>query len=58
MKRIGKKGQKITVDGEEKEVPRILIVSMTEGGKAKIMKNAYKLQNSDQEYYKKSRRKA
>ena len=56
VKRIGTKGHKRTVDGEEKEVPRILIVSMTEDGKAKIMKNAYKLQKFDQEYY--SRREA
>ena len=53
LKRVGKKHQKRKVHGEEVEVPRILIVTFKESTKVKIMKNAYKLTNSDNDYFKK-----
>ena len=53
LKRVGKKHQKRKVHGEEKEVPRLLIVTFQEATKVKIMKNAYKLNNSENDYFKK-----
>ena len=53
VKRIGKTHQKRKVHGVEIEVPRILIATFTESTKVKIMKNAYKLKNSNSDYFKK-----
>ena len=50
LKRVGKKHQKRKVHGEEVEVPRILIVTFKESTKLKIMKNAYRLTNSDSDF--------
>ena len=49
VKRIGKTHQKRKVHGVEIEVPRIQI----ESTKVKIMKNAYKLKNSNSDYIEK-----
>ena len=53
VKRVGKKGQTITIESEEVVVPRILIATLTEDAKAKIMRNAYKLASCTSEYYRK-----
>ena len=53
VKRIGKTHQKRKVHGVEIEVPRILIATFTESTKVKIMKNAYKLKNSNSDYFEK-----
>ena len=53
IKRVGKKNQTRKVHGEEMVVPRILIVTFTESTKVKIMKSAYKLRESDSDYFKK-----
>ena len=53
VKRIGKTHQKRKVHGVEIEVPRILIATITESTKVKIMKNAYKLKNSNSDYFEK-----
>ena len=47
LKRIGKKGQKKTINNTETVIPRILIATLTEEAKAKIMRNAYKLSSSE-----------
>ena len=41
------------MDGEKRMVARMLIASCSEEAKAKIMKNAYKLSESNSEYIKK-----
>ena len=51
LKCIDKKGQKKTINNTETVIPRILIATLTEEAKAKIMRNAYKL--SSLEHYKK-----
>ena len=53
VKRVGKKGQSITIESEEVVVPRILIATLTEDAKAKIMRNAYKLASCTSEHYRK-----
>ena len=53
LKRVGKKNQTRKVHGEEMMVPRILIVTLTEANKVKIMKSAYKLMESENDYFKK-----
>ena len=53
VKRIGKTYQKRKVHGVEIEVPRILIATFTESTKVKIIQNAYKLKNSNSDYFKK-----
>lgn len=53
IKRVGKKNQKRKIYGEEIVVPRILIVTFTESTKVKNIKNAYRLIDSENEYFKK-----
>ena len=47
IKRISKKTKK-TINGIEKIIERPIIVTLTEGVKPKVMKNLYKLKDSEQ----------
>lgn len=51
LKRIGKKNQKRIIKGEEKTVPRPLLITLcNENVKHKVMKNVHKLRNADEKY--------
>lgn len=53
FKRVGKKNQIRKVYGEDKIVPRLLVVTLTESTKSIIMKNVHKLRKTENEYYQK-----
>jgi len=50
IKRIGKRNQKRLIKGEEKLVPRPLLLTLTEASKQKVMKNVHKLRYSDEPF--------
>ena len=50
IKRIGKKNQTRVVKGEEKIVPRPLLLTLTEICKQKVMKNVHKLRNAEDKF--------
>ena len=53
VSRLGNKGIKKKVHGEDVEVPRIVVATFPENVKPMIMKNAYKLQFAKTDYLKK-----
>lgn len=50
IKRIVKRNQKRLIKGEEKLVPRPLLLTLTEASKQKVMKNVHKLRYSDEPF--------